>query len=1098
LVSSSAQRTTLGDDAADRLVLSLDVMMRQVVSQHGGSVIKGTGDGLMAVFDAASDGLDAAVAAHQVTERHNRHVGESERVALRVGVSAGDVNFVAEDCFGTPVVEAARLQAEADPGSIFVSGLARTLAGSRGGHRFDHVGAVPLKGLAGPVDVYRVHWEPLDELSPTHPEVVASAVPMSVPLPARLDGRRVFVGRESERAKLRDALEFSVDSSGRCVAIVSGEPGIGKTSLAAAFGWEAHELGAVVLYGRCLEDRLVSYHPWVEALSHLCRYAPPDLLREHIDARGGDLARLVPGLVEAVSLPDRQDVDPETERFLLFAAMVDLLNRVADRAPLVLVLDDLHWADKGSLMLLRYFAGAERPPRSVVVATYRDSDVPPDHPLADTLAALYREPGVQVIPLVGLESDALFALLEAIAGHSLGDDGRILGGLLLAETDGNPFFVTETLRHLVESGSIAQDSRGHWSPTTDLRAVGLPVTVRDVIRRRVARLGAEVQRILMLSSVIGRDFDLDILASVAQTDYDATLDALEAATASAVVQPVLGIKDRFSFVHALIKHTLYDELTPARRHRVHLRVAEALTELVGDDPGDRIGELAHHWIAADPRADEALNSAVLAGQHAMRSLAPLDAVYWFQEALKLIGEHRRPSAHRRCGLLVELGLAERDAGIGRYRDTLLEAARLARDVNDAELLVRAALANTRGWASSAGSVDLERVSVLESALEAIGPTDSAHRARLLATLAAETSYAGDWRARLAMSDAGLAIARRIADDDTLSYVLSRRAHSIWVPDTLPERLANTAENLILTQRSPNPTARFWAAFYRIAAVTSAGDSGEIERHLDTLSVISEDVQLPLLRWEATTQRAWHALVSGRLDEADRLTFAALQLGTACEQPDAGIVFAAGAFLLRFDQGRLGEIVDLLAQTAADTPGIPGLRASLALALCELDRDEEAYALLVAESESGFAGVPYDQFWLVTLVQWGLVTGKLGEAEPASVLLSLLAPWADQLAFTGAHLFGAVRHAVALCEAAIGRYHEAAAHFKRCLAVYEELGAVAWNARLRLSWAEMLVRRGQPGDHNDARDLLLGAAATAERVGLLGIQRRAGRLKLLIA
>jgi hypothetical protein len=1098
LVSSSAQRTTLGDDAADRLVLLLDVMMREVVSQHGGSVVKGTGDGLMAVFDAASDGLNAAVAAHQVTERHNRHVEEQERVALRVGVSAGDVNFVAEDCFGTPVVEAARLQAAAEPGTIFVSGLARTLAGSRGGHRFDPVGALQLKGLTGAVDVYRAHWEPLNELSPSQPEVVTSPVPISVPLPARLDGRQVLVGRESERAKLRDVLKVAVGGGGRCVAIVSGEPGIGKTSLAAVFGREAKELGAVVLYGRCIEDRLISYHPWVEALSHLCRYAPADLLREHIDARGGDLAHLVPELEGMVGLPARQDVDPETERFLLFAAVVDLLTRAADRSPIVLVLDDLHWADKGSLMLLRYFAGAEHPRRCVVVATYRDSDVPPDHPLPDTLVGLYREPGVQLFPLAGLESDTLFALLEAIAGHTLGDDGRILGGLLLAETDGNPFFVTETLRHLAESGSIAQDSRGHWSATTDLRAVGLPVTVRDVIRRRVARLGPEVQRVLVLASVIGRDFDLDILASVAQSDPDATLDALEAATGSAVVQPVSGMEDRFSFVHALIKHTLYDELTPARRHRVHLRVAQALTELVGDDPGDRIAELAYHWIVADPRADEALNSAVLAGQHAMGSLAPLDAVHWFEEALRLIEEHRDPGAHRRCGLLVELGIAQRDAGIGRYRDVLLEAARLARDVDDPELLVRAALANTRGWASSAGSVDRERVSVLESALEAVGPTDSADRARLLATLAAETSYAGDWRARLAMSNAGLAIARRIGDDDTLSYVLSRRAHSIWVPDMLPERLANTAENLILTQRSPNPTARFWAAFYRIAAVTSAGDSGEIERHLNTLSAIAEDVQLPLLRWEATTQRAWHALVSGRLDEADRLTFAGLQLGTACEQPDAGIVFAAGAFLLRFDQGRLDEIVDLLAQTAADTPGIPGLRASLALAFCELDRDEDARALLVAESDSRFGGVPYDQFWLVTLVQLGLVTGKLREAEPASMLLSLLAPWAHQLAFTGAHLFGSVRHAVALCEAVIGRYEVAADHFKTCLAVYEKLGALAWNARLRLSWADILVRRSEPGDHDHAGDLLLGAVAIAERVGLVGIQNRANRLKELIA
>jgi hypothetical protein len=580
---------------------------------------------------------------------------------------------------------------------------------------------------------------------------------------------------------------------------------------------------------------------------------------------------------------------------------------------------------------------------------------------------------------------------------------------------------------------------------------------------------------------------------VSGVDEDDVLDALDAATAAALVQPVEHHVDRFSFVHALIEHTLYDELSPARRRRAHRKVADALTSLLGPDPAERIGELANQWAAADPEGEEAIDYAVMAGQHAMHNLAPQDGVHWFEHALRLLDARGEPDPHRRCTLLVDLGVAQRDAGAGTYRDVLLEAAALASALDVPALLVRAALSNTRGWASSAGTVDEARVQVLEAALEAIGPDDSAERARLLATLAAETSYASPWPARLALSDEGLAVARRVGDDDALSYVLARRAHSIWVPDTLPERLANTAENVELTTDSANPISRFWAAFYRLVAITCAGDGREVDEHLATLRSIADEVGLPLLQWECTTQCSWRALVAGQLDEADRLTFAALAAGTAADQPDAAVVFAAGAFLLRFDQGRLDEVVETLEQTARDTPGIPGLRASLALAYCDLGRDEQARALLVEESDTRFAGVPYDQFWLVTLVQWALVAGQLRERQAAARLVECLDPWADQFAFTGAHLFGSVGHALALCEATLGHRDRATGRFSNALAAYDAFGAPAWGARLRVGWAEMLLDDGTADDIDDARTRALEARSIARQLGFPNIERDADQL-----
>jgi class 3 adenylate cyclase len=504
LVGSTAQRVALGDDAADRLAVTLDRMLRDAVGRHRGSVVKSTGDGLMAVFDATSDALSAAVAAHRAVEVHNRDVIDLERLVLRMGVSAGDVHFVAHDCHGTPVVEAARLEAAAEPGSIYVSALARALAGSRGAHRFEPVGALDLKGLPESVDVFRAIWEPLDEHAAAGRAPPILIPPLHVPLPPRFAAENVFVARERERAALHAALEAAGADGLRRIGVVSGEPGIGKTSLAAAFARDAHELGAVVLYGRCDEDRAIPYQPWLDAVAHLCTHAPLELLREHIEMRGGGLARLVPELAARVELPARHDLDSETEQYLLFGSVVDLLWRAAMSAPLVVVLDDLHWADRGSLLLLKYFVSAERPTRSLVVAVYRDSDLSTSDALSDTLASLYREPGVELFALDGLGESELLALLEATAGHELEADGRLLRDMLLAETDGNPFFATETLRHLAETGAIRRDSAGRWSATGDLRDVGLPVTARDVVRRRVARLGIEAQRTLAMAAVIGR------------------------------------------------------------------------------------------------------------------------------------------------------------------------------------------------------------------------------------------------------------------------------------------------------------------------------------------------------------------------------------------------------------------------------------------------------------------------------------------------------------------------------------------------------------------------------------------------------------------
>jgi len=310
---------------------------------------------------------------------------------------------------------------------------------------------------------------------------------------------------------------------------------------------------------------------------------------------------------------------------LAFGAVVSALGAAANDAPVVLVLDDLHAADKGTLLLLRHVVDAADPGRVLILATYRHSDLAADHPLADTLAALRRDPGVERVALDGLGDLDLVAMLEATAGYELDQRAVELAHAVRRETAGNPFFVGEILRHLVETGEVFV-KEGRWEARADLTEIGLPDSIREVVGRRIARLGADVEQTLAIAAVVGRDFDLGLLAAALERSEDDVLEVLERAENAALVCSLR--PGSFSFAHALIAHTLESGLTATRRARGDGRVAEAIEAL--EDAGARTVELARHWAAATAPANvaKAIEYAREAGRQALRALAPDEAVRW--------------------------------------------------------------------------------------------------------------------------------------------------------------------------------------------------------------------------------------------------------------------------------------------------------------------------------------------------------------------------------------------------------------------------------------------------------------------------------------
>ena len=299
---------------------------------------------------------------------------------------------------------------------------------------------------------------------------------------------------------------------------MSGEPGIGKTRFATHASLDFHAEGAVVLCGHCAEELAAPYGAWIQALSHLVEHAPADVLATHVERHGGELMRIAPALARRVpQAPAPAETDPETERYLLFSAVVGLLEQATIDSPVVLLLDDLHWADRPTLALLKHVLGETDGLRLLVLGTYRDTDLSRDHPLTGVLADLRREEGVERLALRGLGEHEVRSIVEAVVGHELDAIGQELAREIAEETDGNPFFVGEILRHLSESGALVQGADGRWELAHGLEELGLPQSVREVVGRRVDRLGEDCRAVLSAAAVIGRDFDLDLLACVTGT-----------------------------------------------------------------------------------------------------------------------------------------------------------------------------------------------------------------------------------------------------------------------------------------------------------------------------------------------------------------------------------------------------------------------------------------------------------------------------------------------------------------------------------------------------------------------------------------------------
>jgi DNA-binding SARP family transcriptional activator len=933
-------------------------------------------------------------------------------------------------------------------------------------------------------------------LTGTHQRVPApDAAAGDIPLPGRLavPPQIGLIGRTGELQTIALAYKRVAHDGGREVMLVAGEAGLGKTTLTAAAALAAHDDGALVLFGHCEEDLARPYQFFAEALEHYVTHASDEQLAQRIAPNGADLTRLLPSVGRKMpGLPATKGTDTDTERYLLFAAVAGVMADLARVQPVVLVLDDLQWADRGSLLLLRHLAAAEQIPRLLILATYRDSELRHADALRDTLGALRRQSGVQRIELSGLNDHEVVSYFEAASGQLLDAQGLDLAHAVYRETDGNPFFVGEVLRHLVESGAIYRDAEGRWVAGATLETTVLPDSVREVVGGRVVRLGKEAERVLALAAVIGREFDLDLLAQAAGAAEDDVLDILEDSAGAALVSEFPDAPGRFQFTHALIQHTLYDDLRPTRRARAHRQVAEALEEVGAASSDAWAGQLARHWVAAIQPTDlaKAIGYSRRAGDAALAALAPADAVRYYTQALDLGTQGQKSDPVLDLDLRVGLGTALRQTGDPSFRNMLLEACRRAATLGDTDRLVAACLANSRGTFSTVSTIDEEKVEVLEAALDRLSH-DDVRRALLLATLCSELTVGSSLERRQSLADEALEIAHRLGDDETVIRVINHVLLPLSLPHLLDRSTQRAEEALVRAEAVKDPILLCTAASGRRLLAASAGDIAEMDRCYEIKARLVERLDLPFLTWVHTLQGATRALVDGDPDRGEQLAQRALQLGGDAGQPDVATVFGTQLIMVQLVRGTLGALLPLIEQVVADNP-IPVFTAVLALAHADADRFDEARSILDSFAKSGFE-LPLDVTWLTAMIACAETASACGDDRYAGPLLEQLAPFSDQWLCTDVSASGPVSRTVADLLTILGRYEEAERQIAEARASCERTGATFFGTQADLSWGRLMIMRDAHGDRDRGREVLQRVRQVGAARGYATVERRANVL-----
>lgn len=898
-------------------------------------------------------------------------------------------------------------------------------------------------------------------------------------------GSSGFVGRDSELAQVQHLLNRAA-SGISSVGLVSGPPGVGKSALLGQAARIATDRDFATVWGRCWEvSGAPPYWPWSQVLR-----AALTVGEFEADA---EVAAILPELQRGQSTTAQGD--PEGARFRLFVAVEATLRRATAQRPLLILLDDLHQADESSLLLLSFLTANVTNAPVCILGAFRDPDPEssPSWRLPPVLRDLFRQPQVWAGRLNGLARDEVAAFVLGSTGRDL--EQNVIHQLY-DETDGNPLFLGELVRLL--------EFEGRLDAGTDLRLLttALPPTVSEAISRRLRHISAECRELLVLASVLGRDFDLRALTILAGGSLDTLQTRLDEALRAGLVSDGAALSTRMRFGHALIRDALYQTIAPRQRRRLHLAAGDALENLYRANVDDHLAELAFHYLASAEaeRRDKGIDYAQRAARRSVELLAFEEGVRLYRLAIDTLRESDSSPSETQGELLLGLGDAQARSGdTAAAQRSFLAAADLARRLDSPTILASSALGygGRLVWATPRGDPNL--VPLLREALAANG--GPALRCRLLARLSGALREEADASERDSLSKEAVEIARTLDDPATLAYALSARYPAIWGPDDLDERFAIGTELLAVGREAVDKERIFHGHTQRLYVELERGEMSAAREDLAGARDIARALSQPSQLWLVGAIEAELAIFEGHLATAEELAFRAHAIGLRANRSSADIAFAMQLFVLRREQGRMGEVAEFV-RVAIHTyaASYPVLYALEALTAAELDAHDQALTLMESLRREEFQSIHRNDEWLPALTLLAEATALLPDSTSAAEwVYSTTLPYADRNVLGNPELlYGSHSRVLGLIALKLGRLDNAVNHLQSALTMNQSWGGGLWAAHCRLGLADALIRRGADEDVKRAQSLLQVAQSEADKLPSTRVHQEAARLQTLAA
>lgn len=911
---------------------------------------------------------------------------------------------------------------------------------------------------------------------------------LDLPDPLRPLSISPFVGRATELDKLRSLMPRAEGERLR-VALLAGEPGAGKSRLAREFAGQVAMEGVLVLYGACDAVVRTPYGPFVEALERLVRVTDEVQLRAALGAGGGELTRLLPDLPAQVGgLPRPVKADADTERHRLHTAVADLLANVSRARPVLLVLEDGHWADATTLLLLRHLARAARSARLLILATFRDSEADVPAELSETLADLRRSDEVVRMRLGGLSGAEVSDLVSRAAGSDPDPELHELATTIHDLTAGNAFLVCELWRAVVETG-IVEVAGGQVRVTGPLTELGTPESVREVVSQRLSRLAPRTIELLELAAAAGPEFELEPVRRAAGIAEPELLAALEEAVGSGMIEELHAKRLACRFTHEIVRRALYDRLSQLRRAELHLRVGEALES--GGASSDRtLADLAHHFGAAAPfgGTGRAIDYNLRAARAASAALAFDDAAMRLQTAIE-VGIQNEPE---RAGALLELGAASHRAGKATDAlDAFASAAEIARALDSGTLLARAAIGYEDAcWRP--GVIRPDAIELLEEALAAVDDSSDELRIGLLTGLSRALDFEGERERGALVRENAVALARRYEDRAGLAKVL---VGSYWARGSTPleEILSMLTEARDLAQAIGDAEIHTEAMAWRVPTFVALCDLDSARAEVVALREMAEHTAQPFIHHVAEHYGSAIALCDGNLADAEAMAERSHDWARLLTGRDASGTHGIQMFGIRREQGRLAELAPVIRILAGEPERAGPWRPGLAVVLAELGMEREAKRELSKLAAEGIDGY-HASLWLATLTYLTDACAAVKDEEIAAIVYSELEPLAGTNVMIG-HLvacYGAVDRYLGMLAALLEEPARAEEHFEQAMEQNRRMGASTWLAHTAYEYGRFLLGAGH-GARSRGEALLGEAAGLAERIGMEGLL---GKIRLL--